>query len=350
MLFNRQIIKIKNCKILVTGAAGFIGYHLVKLLLNNQYDVVGIDNLNNYYDVNLKYDRLKDCGIEYSCLINTMGVSHKYPNYKFYQVDISDNELLEEIFKAEHVDYVVNLAGQAGVRYSIENPTEYIKSNILGFLNILECCKSYKVRNILYASSSSVYGTCKQYPFREDMYINNMLNIYAVSKKTNEEMANVYRNLYGMNLAGFRFFSVYGPWGRPDMAMMLFTKAMLGNEPINVFNNGKHKRDFTYVDDIVNSIFRVILSPPEEWAPIYNIGNSEPVSLMTLIEFLETKIGKKGIYNYCSIQQGDIENTHADMSLFRKQFGEQKFTSINDGIDKFLKWYFEYYSIYGDER
>lgn len=332
-------------KILVTGAAGFIGYHLVKLLSNNQHNVIGIDNLNNYYDVNLKYDRLIDCGINYSSYKNITSVSSKYTNYKFYQIDISDKNSLEELFKTEHFDYVVNLAGQVGVRYSIDNPSEYVKSNILGFLNVLECCKTFGVRNILYASSSSVYGSCTQYPFREDAYINNMLNIYAVSKKTNEEMANVYRNLYDMNLVGLRFFSVYGPWGRPDMAMMLFTKAMLNNEQINVFNNGKHKRDFTYVDDIVNSIYRLITSDPKEWAPIYNIGNSNPVSLTRLLELLETKIGKNGIYHYCPLQQGDIEDTHADMSLFRNQFGEQKFTSINEGLDKFLKWYFKYYSI-----
>ena len=349
LLLYGQIMRNRNCKILVTGAAGFIGYHMVMLLIKNRYIVIGLDNLNDYYDVTLKHNRLKECGIYCSNSIGVKEYSCKYRNYGFYKADISDYESLINIFETEHFDYVINLAGQAGVRYSIERPVEYVMSNMLGFLNILECCKSFGVQNVLYASSSSVYGSCTQYPFREDAHINNMLNIYAVSKKSNEEMANVYRNLYGINIVGFRFFSVYGPWGRPDMAMMLFTKAILCNEPINVFNNGKHKRDFTYVDDIVNSIYRLILSRPEEWAPIYNIGNSDPVSLTTLIEILESKIGKKGIYNYCPLQQGDIENTYADMSLFRNQFGEQKFTSINDGINNFLRWYLEYYSVYEDK-
>ena len=342
-------MKSSEFKILVTGAAGFIGYHLIKLLLRNKFNVVGIDNLNNYYDVNLKYNRLKDCGIDCSFPIKLKRKSDKYSNYLFYQVDISDNDTLAGVFEVEHFNYVINLAGQAGVRYSIENPIEYVKSNILGFLNILECCKSFKVHHVLYASSSSVYGYCREYPFREDMNLNNMLNIYAVSKKTNEEMANVYRNLYGMNLAGFRFFSVYGPWGRPDMALMIFTKAILNNEPINLYNNGNHKRDFTYVDDIVKCILLLLETNPTQWAPIYNIGSSNPIQLITLTNLLEKKLGKKGIYNYCSIQQGDIEETCADMTLFENQFGRQKFTSFEEGVDKFLKWYLEYYSEYGNK-
>lgn len=343
-------MKKRDCKILVTGAAGFIGYHMVMLLIQNQYIVVGLDNLNNYYDVNLKYDRLKQCGICYSSNNGAKEYSSRYSNYWFYKADISDYVSLKDIFETEHFDYVINLAGQAGVRYSIDKPAEYVMSNMLGFLNVLECCKLFGVQNILYASSSSVYGSCTQYPFREDLHINNMLNIYAVSKKSNEEMANVYRNLYGMRLVGFRFFSVYGPWGRPDMAMMLFTKALLNNEKLNLFNNGKHKRCFTYVDDIVHCIFLLILTEPLNWAPIYNIGNSDPISLITVVELLEKKLSKKGTYNYCPLQQGDIENTYADMSLFNNQFGEYKFTSINDGIDNFLKWYFDYYSVYGNKQ
>lgn len=337
-------------KILVTGAAGFIGYHLIKLLLQNQFNIVGIDNLNNYYDVNLKYNRLKDCGIECSFPTKLKIKSDKYSNYQFYQVDILDNDTLARIFEVEKFNYVINLAGQAGVRYSIENPVEYVKSNILGFLNILECCKSFKVQNVLYASSSSVYGSCREYPFRENMNLNNMLNIYAISKKTNEEIANVYGNLYGMNLTGLRFFSVYGPWGRPDMALMIFTKAILNNEPINLFNNGNHKRDFTYVDDIVKSILLLLKTYPSQWAPIYNIGNCNPIQLTVLTNLLEKKLEKKGVYNYCPIQRGDIEETCADMTLFENQFGRQEFTPFEKGVDKFLKWYLEYYSEYGNKK
>lgn len=337
-------MKSSEFKILVTGAAGFIGYHLIKILLQNKFNIVGVDNLNNYYDVNLKLDRLKDCGIECSFPTKLKRKSDKYSNYQFYQVDISDNDTLSGVFEAENFNYVINLAGQAGVRYSIENPVEFVKSNILGFLNILECCKSYNVDNVLYASSSSVYGSCTEYPFRENMNLNNMLNIYAVSKKTNEEIANVYRNLYGMKLCGLRFFSVYGPWGRPDMALMVFTKALLNSEPINLFNNGNHKRDFTYVDDIVKSILLILKTHPAQWAPIYNIGNSNPVKLTTLTAVLEEKLKKKGIYNYCPIQLGDIEVTCADMTLFENQFGRQQFTAFEEGVDNFLKWYLEYYS------
>ena len=332
----------KKDKILITGAAGFIGYHLVMLLIRNQYNVVGIDNLNTYYDINLKYDRLKNCGIDTPTHTGNKSISSKYANYEFYQADIANNDSLNAIFEAEHFDFVVNLAGQAGVRYSIEKPAEYIHSNILGFLNVLECCKSHKVNKVLYASSSSVYGSCTEHPFNEGMPLNSMLNIYSISKKANEEMANVYRNLYGIHSAGFRFFSVYGPWGRPDMAIMIFTKAILNDEPINLFNNGNHKRDFTYVEDIVNSIFRLIQTQPAQWAPIYNIGSSNPIPLTTLTGLLEEKLGKKGIYNYCPMQQGDIEDTCADMSLFENQFGKHKFTSIEDGLDHFLRWYFDY--------
>lgn len=338
------MMKKNNKRVLVTGAAGFIGYHLVKLLIDLNYDVIGVDNLNGYYDSTLKYDRLFECGIN-NCAVGERSNSSTYKNYKFYLIDITDFHLLKMLFNDNQFDFVINLAGQAGVRYSIENPSEYVSSNIMGFLNVLECCKISGVKNVLYASSSSVYGSCTSYPFREDMHVNNMLSIYAVSKKTNEDMANVYRNLYKMNIVGLRFFSVYGSWGRPDMAMMIFTKSIINNEVIRLFNNGEHKRDFTFVDDVVRSILLIMQSPPTTWESIYNIGNTNPVHIKRVLEILEEKLHKKSICRYEPLQHGDVKDTHADMTLFSNQFGKQQFTSIEKGIDLFLQWYLKYYKI-----
>ena len=296
-------------KILITGTAGFIGYHLSKRLIGRGDEVVGIDNINDYYDVNLKYDRLLEKGIDRKNISYAKMVqSAKHPNYRFCQLNLEDRTGIQDLFKQEKFDAVCNLAAQAGVRYSLENPYAYIESNIIGFVNILEACRHNQVSHLAYASSSSVYGLNKTMPFSTKHNVDHPVSLYAASKKSNELMAHTYSHLFGLPTTGLRFFTVYGPWGRPDMALFLFTKAILEGKPINVFNHGKMRRDFTYVDDIVEGVVRVIDHPPTgnpQWsgsnpepgtsqAPfkVYNIGNQNPVELMTFIEAIEHKLGR----------------------------------------------------------
>ena len=334
-------------KILVTGSAGFIGSMLSIRLLERGDEVVGIDNHNDYYDPKIKEARLER-------LV-------KYTNYKHYKTDLNDNKKLSEIFKIHKFQKVVNLAAQAGVRYSIENPLAYINSNILGFAHILENCCNNKVEHLVYASTSSVYGDNTKMPFSEHDSANHPLSVYAASKKSNELMAHSYSYLHQLPTTGLRFFTVYGPWGRPDMALFKFTKAIIEEKPIDVFNNGKHTRDFTYIDDIVEGVIKTLDNPATSnvnWnskqpdpatsrAPwrIYNIGNNNPVQLMDYIKALEKTLGKKAKINFLPLQQGDVPDTWANVDNLKKKFNYKPSTSVISGVSNFVKWYKDYFRI-----
>jgi UDP-glucuronate 4-epimerase len=333
-------------KILITGTAGFIGHNLAKKLLERGDVVIGLDNINDYYDTNLKYGRLEDTGISYDDIeYGTLIQSSKYTNYKFIKLNLEDRKAVEKLFKEEKFTDVCNLAAQAGVRYSLENPHEYIQSNIVGFMNILECCRHNQVKALSYASSSSVYGLNKEQPFSTDHNVDHPISIYAATKKSNELMAHTYSHLFKLPTTGLRFFTVYGPWGRPDMAPFLFTKAIINDKPINVFNNGKMERDFTYIDDITEGVMRVIDNPPKAKTPykIYNIGNNAPVKLMDFIETLEKKIGKTAKKNMMDMQPGDVYSTYADVSELIKDMGYKPKTPLKKGISEFIDWYLDFY-------
>jgi UDP-glucuronate 4-epimerase len=329
--------------ILITGTAGFIGYHLVKRLVQEDSNsIIGIDNINNYYDPNLKYARLKDTGIDredVKDLLPTQSIC--YPNYRFIKLDLTDKTNLTDLFEEFHPNIVVNLAAQAGVRYSLENPDAYIQSNIVGFLNLLECCRHYPVKHLVYASSSSVYGNKAEVPYSENDRTDSPVSLYAATKKSNELMAHAYSHLYGTPATGLRFFTVYGPYGRPDMAPMLFADAIFRGKPIKVFNNGNLSRDFTYVDDIVEGIVRVMTKIPDNKPShaVYNIGCSKPIQLMDFIHTLEGAIGKKANLEMCPMQQGDVYQTYADTTALEKQFGYCPKIEIKEGIEKFIEWY-----------
>tara|TARA_R110002096_G_scaffold82050_1_gene190886 strand:- start:897 stop:1904 length:1008 start_codon:yes stop_codon:yes gene_type:complete len=334
-------------KFLVTGAAGFIGFHTSQYLLNRGDTVIGIDNLNDYYDPSLKEARL-------SQLKNR-------DNFRFHKIDIIDKDAIDAIFKSESPDYVIHLAAQAGVRYSIENPYAYIDSNIMGFMNILEACRHNPVKHLVFASSSSVYGANTLMPFSVNHNVDHPLSLYAATKKSNELMAHTYSHLYQMPVSGLRFFTVYGPWGRPDMALFIFTKKILNGEKIDVFNNGQHKRDFTYIDDIVEGVVRVadnIATGNENWDSdkpdpatskaayrLYNIGSHSPVELMYFIELIEKNINKKAEINYLPLQPGDVPATYADVDTLINNVGYSPSTSIETGIENFINWYKEYHKI-----
>ncbi|HEA2381292.1 TPA: NAD-dependent epimerase, partial [Escherichia coli] len=331
-------------KFLVTGAAGFIGFHVSKRLLNDGHQVVGIDNINDYYDVNLKESRLEQL---------------ESPSFTFYKLDLADRDGMAKLFETEQFDRVIHLAAQAGVRYSLENPYAYADSNLTGYLNILEGCRHNKVQHLLYASSSSVYGLNRKMPFSTDDSVDHPVSLYAATKKANELMAHTYSHLYSIPTTGLRFFTVYGPWGRPDMALFKFTKAMLEGKSIDVYNYGKMKRDFTYIDDIVEAIVRiqdVIPQPEPEWtveegspatssAPyrVFNIGNSSPVELMDYITALEQALGLEAKKNMMPIQPGDVLNTSAETQALYKTIGFKPETPVQQGVKNFVDWYKEYY-------
>lgn len=339
---------MKKRLFLVTGAAGFIGYHLCKRLLDDENDVVGVDNINDYYDVNLKLARL--------------AILEKFSNFTFYKIDIADLHDMEVLFSKYHktaFDVVINLAAQPGMRYSLKNPHSYISSNIVGFTNILECCRHNKIKHLVFASSSSLYGLNVKIPFSVSDNVDHPVSLYGASKKANELMAHTYAHLYSLPCTGLRFFTVYGPWGRPDMAYFSFTQAIMEGKPIDVFNYGKMKRDFTYIDDIIEGVVRVmdkIPQPNPRWdkknpdpgssyAPykLYNIGNNNPVELISFIEILETSIGKKAKINMLPMQQGDIPLTYANVDDLMNDVGFKPSTPLDEGIEKFVKWYKGFY-------
>ena len=329
-------------KILITGTAGFIGYHLAKKLLENGDEVVGLDNINDYYDVNLKYARLHELGINKDDVKeNKLTQSSLYPKHRFIKTNLEDAETINTLFKTENFDSVCNLAAQAGVRYSIENPHAYIQSNVVGFMNLLEACRNFDVQNFSYASSSSVYGKNTSQPFKTTDKTDTPISLYAATKKSNELMAHTYSHLYNIQTTGVRFFTVYGPWGRPDMAPMLFSDAIINNRAINVFNNGEMSRDFTYIDDIVDGVIKVIGNPSK--CNVYNIGNNAPLSLMTFIETLENALGKKAEKNFMPMQDGDVVSTYADVSGLINDLGYKPDTDLKDGIEQFVKWYRNFY-------
>lgn len=347
-------------KILITGTAGFIGFNLANRLIARGDEVVGLDMINDYYDINLKYDRLAQAGIareeiSYGELVS----SKKHPNYRFIQLQLEDKAGIDRLFAAEQFTAVCNLAAQAGVRYSLVNPQAYIDSNIVGFVNILEACRHHQVGHLAYASSSSVYGLNESMPFSTSDNVDHPVSLYAASKKSNELMAHTYSHLFGIPTTGLRFFTVYGPWGRPDMALFLFTEAILKNEPIKVFNHGKMVRDFTYIDDIVEGVVRVIDHPPAgdpAWsgkspnpstskAPyqIYNIGNNNPIELMEFIRAIEKALGKEAEKIMMPIQPGDVPATFANVQDLVDNLGYKPATPIQYGIDAFVNWYRAYY-------
>lgn len=336
-------------KILITGVAGFIGFHLAKRMLELGYEVVGIDNINNYYDVSLKYNRLIDSGITaFNADSGLMVHSTKYPLYRFQKMELENQGDLFRLFESEQFDLVCNLAAQAGVRYSLENPKAYIDSNITGFLNILEACRKFTPAHLVYASSSSVYGNSVEMPLSINQKTDAPISLYAATKKSNELMAHAYSYLFGIPATGLRFFTVYGPWGRPDMAYYAFTKAILEGKAIKVFNQGDLYRDFTYIDDIIDGITKVINCQFDEkprGANVYNIGNSTPVSLIYFIETLEEIIGKKAIKNFYPMQPGDVYKTYADISVLKRNFGYKPQTAIEKGLADFVYWYRGYYKI-----
>ena len=337
-------------KILVTGAAGFIGSRLVQLLSKRGDAVVGLDNINDYYDTRLKMGRLENCGIECGkekdFPWHQMVQSTLYPNYRFGRAAIDDVASLKLLFEQEQFDCVVNLAAQAGVRYSITHPYSYLQSNLIGFFNVLECCRMHKVGHLVFASSSSVYGLNEKVPFEETDRVDSPVSLYAATKKSNELMAHSYSKLYGIPVSGLRYFTVYGPWGRPDMAPMLFAKAISRGEVIRVFNNGNLSRDFTYIDDIVEGTIRVLDKiPVAEHCPnrvayrIYNIGCSQPVKLMDFIQEIESAMGKEAMREYLPMQSGDVYQTYADISLLESEIGYKPSVSLHKGIEKFINWY-----------
>lgn len=333
-------------KVLITGVAGFIGFHLAKRFLKENFSVIGLDNLNDYYSVELKKDRLKQINSE---------------QFKFYHLDLADAQKLEELFQKENPDYVINMAAQAGVRYSLINPKAYVESNLVGFVNLLECCRHYKVKHLIFASSSSVYGLNTKTPFSIHHNVDHPISLYAASKKANELMAHTYAYLYNLPCTGLRFFTVYGPWGRPDMALFLFTKAILEDKPIKVFNYGQMERDFTYIDDIVEGVYRLtnyIPKPNPNWsgdnpdpatspAPykVYNIGNNNPVKLLDFIAAIEKALGKEAKKEFLPLQPGDVPKTFADIDDLAKDVGFSPSTPIEKGIAKFIEWYKQYYNI-----
>lgn len=345
-------------KILVTGAAGFIGAALTKSLLKAGYDVVGIDNLNEYYDPSLKIDRLQDIGIDITQInIDTkQRIDNSDGSFGFYRIDIQDTNTLKSLFSHEHFDIVVNLAAQAGARYSVENPATFISNNIQGFVNILDCSRLFKVEHVLYASSSSVYGLNQNSPNCESDRVDTPVSIYGATKRCDELLAHVYSHLYGLPTTGMRLFTVYGPWGRPDMSPFIFINAILKGEPLKLFNEGKMKRDFTYIDDIVEGITRLLTFPNTNSAEkkyqftptvpyrIVNIGNSSPVSLLDYISEIETSIGKKAFLQSLPMQPGDVLNTYCDPQLLLNLTGFAPSTPLSTGIAKTIDWYRKYYN------
>ena len=338
-------------KILITGAAGFIGFHLTKKLIEHNYEVIGVDNLNDYYDVTLKKDRLKE-----------IEKQNKDQNlFRFFKGNLEDKKFINNIFKLNKPQIIFNLAAQAGVRFSIDNPQPYIQSNIVGFHNILECCREYPIKNLIYASSSSVYGGNTKVPFSEKDQVNHPVSLYAATKKANELIAHSYSNLFNIPATGLRLFTVYGPWGRPDMAPILFTKAIFEKKPINIFNNGNMYRDFTYISDVIEILIRLIDKPAQcnssfkkdlpdpssSWKPhqIFNVGKGSCINLMNFIFNLEEEIGIKAIRKYVEMQKGDVEKTFADTKSIEEYTGYKPNVSIEYGIKEFIKWYRYYYCI-----
>lgn len=333
--------------VFITGSAGFIGFHLSRRLLQEGENIIGYDNVNDYYDVNLKEARLT--------------ILKKYKNFIFYKGNLENEEKLKKIMKENKIDIIIHLAAQAGVRYSLINPKAYLKSNLVGFLNILECCRHNEVKHLIFASSSSVYGANTKIPFSVHHNVDHPVSLYAATKKSNELMAHAYSSLYNIRCTGLRFFTVYGPWGRPDMALFLFTKAILNNETIKVFNYGKMMRDFTYIDDIIEGIIRLINKIPQvntkwdssnpdpgtSYAPykIYNIGNNQPVELLYFIEVLEKKLGRKAKKELLPMQQGDVKETYAEVNDLINDVGFRPNTTIEKGIGEFVRWYKEYYHL-----
>lgn len=347
-------------KYLVTGVAGFIGFHVAQKLIDRGEEVVGLDVINDYYDVNLKYARLAHRGIEKSAIKRgELAQSTTIPGYRFIQLDLVEKEPLMRLFEEEKFDVVIHLAAQAGVRYSLTHPEVYIQSNIMAFLNILECCRFNPVKHLVYASSSSVYGANEKLPFSTSDSVDHPISLYAASKKSNELMAHTYSHLFGIPTTGLRFFTVYGPWGRPDMALFLFTEAILKGEPIQVFNFGKMKRDFTYIDDIVEGVVKVADRPaqantnfdPQNPDPgsskapfkIYNIGNSSPVLLMDYIHAVEKGLGKEAKMELLPLQPGDVPASHADVEDLVRDTGYKPNTPIEEGVKAFTDWYLSYY-------
>lgn len=346
-IFAAEFPIVKSNTILVTGAAGFIGFHLSSRLLSDGWEVVGLDNLNAYYDISLKKTRL-------DILLEKKG-------FRFLKADLSDRSAVENCFSEFEFDYVINLAAQAGVRYSLTNPYAYLDSNLTGFLNVLESCRHHQVKHLIYASSSSVYGANQAMPFSVHQNVDHPISLYAATKKANELMAHTYSVLYGLPATGLRFFTVYGPFGRPDMALFIFTKAILEGRAIDIYNYGRMRRDFTFVDDIVEGVSRLIPRVPtgdQHWsgknpdaatsfAPyrVFNIGNNRPVQLLDFIEVLEEKLQKRAIKNYLPIQPGDVPETFADITALENEIGFRPSTSIESGIEKFVDWYKSYYKV-----
>lgn len=350
-------------KVLLTGTAGFIGHHLVETMIGlPDIEIVGLDCINAYYDPSLKHGRLATQGIEFESLAyGELQQSQKWTNYRFVSLKLEDKDKLNDLFEKEGFTHVCNLAAQPGVRYSLENPQAYIDSNIHGFMNILEACRHYKIEHLAYASSSSVYGLNEAMPFSVHHNVDHPISLYAASKKSNELMAHTYSHLFGIPTTGLRFFTVYGPWGRPDMAMFKFTKAIVEGNPIDVYNNGKMRRDFTYVSDIVEGVKRVILNPAKSnanWSgvtpdpgssvgpyKVYNIGNNSPVELMEFIKAIETKLDTKANINFMPMQPGDVLATYADVTDLVNDMGYKPNTSIQQGVSNFIDWYLDYYQI-----
>jgi UDP-glucuronate 4-epimerase len=347
-------------KLLITGAAGFIGFHLTKVLVERGDEVFAIDFIGDYYDIQLKYDRLNELGIDENKLNFDKPIKSKlYSNLTFQKLNIANKALLINLFQNNKFECVVNLAAQAGVRYSLSNPDAYLESNFVGFLNMIECCRNFNIKNFIYASSSSVYGLNQKIPFSENDGTSHPISLYAASKKSNELMAHVYSHLFGMRTTGLRFFTVYGPWGRPDMAAYLFTRSIIDGKAIKVFNNGNMLRDFTYVDDIVNGILKVVDNsnePTTRWDPfqplpsfssapfrIYNIGCSNPIKLIDFIKALEIKLCKTAVIKMLPIQPGDVISTFAEMKSFENDFQYKPRIDISEGVGKYIDWFIKYY-------
>ena len=340
---------MQSKQILVTGAAGFIGYHLCEALIKQGHRVIGLDNINDYYDVNLKYARLSELGIqkEAATVFTEISISTLHgPNMQFIRLNLEDREALPKLFKTYNFDMVCNLAAQAGVRYSIENPEAYMDSNVTGFLNVLECCRHHRVKRLVYASSSSVYGNSGETPFNETANVDTPISLYAATKKSNELMAHTYSHLYNIETIGLRFFTVYGPWGRPDMAMFLFTDAIINNNPIKVFNTGNLSRDFTFIDDITNGVVNTLTkdSKNDSLYKLYNIGNGRPVQLLDFIASLEKELGITAIKKMLPMQAGDVHQTFADTTSLERDYNYKPQITVDKGIQAFVLWYKGFYN------